>query len=218
MKQPHFTVLVPIYNTPGAHLIEAVHSLVDQDYIGPYQIILIDDGSTNPETIATIDKIVGHSTPTRTITKIRLEENQGTPVALNEGHRWVTTDYVAIHGSSDIAHHTKFRLQMAYLAKHPDTDVLGTNLFSFYDGDPNKSAIYTSNHIEEPMLRNSDNRYWVVNHGTVMYRQTAVMAVGGYNPALRRAQDVELWKRMWLAGYKFRNIEAVLYGWRKQKP
>ena len=47
-----------------------------------------------------------------------------------------------------------------------------------------------------------------------MYKLSAVNDVGGYTlPG--RYQDVDLWKRMALAGKKIRTLDVVTYAWRK---
>ena len=55
---------------------------------------------------------------------------------------------------------------------------------------------------------------WLTNHGTVMYKNQSVKDVGGYMLA-GRCQDVDLWKRMYKAGYKIRTLEPITYAWRK---
>ena len=51
------------------------------------------------------------------------------------------------------------------------------------------------------------------NHPVVMYRKSAVLAVGGYSD-LKRNQDVDLFGRMLYAGYKAENIDESLLWFR----
>lgn len=202
------TILIPIYNTAPHHLIEAVMSILDQDDGINHDIILIDDCSTaNP----TLDALEFAANLTDYIKLIRCPKNSGTSGALNLGHQHVKTEYVAIMGSDDISHPSRFRKQIEYLEANPETDVLGTNLFSFKNDDIYRRSIFTSSHEEKP---NVEERSWLVNHGTVIYRQSAVMEVGGYNPDFKRGQDVDLWKRM-RSKFIFRNVTEVLYAWRR---
>lgn len=209
------TVLIPIFNTKPAALLESVYSILNQDcgIAAIEKIILINDGSTDGSTEDAISYLQAHFPD---IIKVIDKPNGGTSSALNFGHATAQTDFVAIMGSDDISDKSRFRLQLDYLKKHPDTDVLGTNLFSFHNDDIRRKAIFTSTHRQIPTGASGDKR-WLVNHGTVIYRQTAVMAVGGYNEKVGRAQDVELWKRMNDKGFKFRNVESVLYAWRRYK-
>ena len=207
------TTLIPVYNTNPAHLYEAVNSILNQSWKGENTIIIIDDGSENDSTLNAIKELFH-----RDIISARgYDRNQGAAVALNEGHKLVETEYVAIHGSQDISHPDRFKKQIEFLEQNPEIDVLGTNLFSFFDEDIFRKPIFTSKHSGEINKSHSGGSTWFTNHGTVIYKQSSVIAAGGYNTAFRRAQDVELWGRMVKAGFKITNLTEVLYAWRKHK-
>lgn len=203
------TVLIPVYNTRPAPLLECFHSLIAAQKNRVFDINIIDDGSTHPETLEVLKMIVNHP-----YVRLLNKENGGTASALNLGHQYVKTEWVAIIGSDDICHPEKFDRQLAYIEKNPDIDVLGTNLFTFWDDDIFRKSIYTSQHYEIPAPRDS-NPNWFVNHGTVIYKQASVEKVGFYNEKYGRGQDVELWSRMKAANMKFRNLTEVLYGYRR---
>lgn len=205
------TCIIPVYNTRPDHLIECVYSILKQDDGIDHDIIIVDDGSENHETLMALKFLLSIS---RRIKLITLSVNSGTAVALNKGHEHCETEFIAIMGSQDVSDLSRFRVQREYLMLNTEVDVIGTNLFSYMEKDITRKSIFTSSHREKPPT-NAGN--WVVNHGTVVYRKSAVDSVGGYNGAYRRAQDVELWGRMMAAGFKFANITQVLYAWRKDK-
>jgi glycosyltransferase involved in cell wall biosynthesis len=203
------THLIPVFNTQPHHLLECVESIRNQD---ANPIMLIDDGSTSDATQGALDIIAGMDS---CFIK-RLPENTGTPFALNTGHSLIDTEWVAVMGSSDIALPGKYKAQIEYLQDHPETDVLGTSLTAFRD-TPQRSPWFTFSHPEKPKphTKKGHDPYFIVNHGTVVYRNEAVKKVGGYNNKYRRGQDVELWARMWQAGCTFRNLSKVYYLWRR---
>lgn len=213
MKKIDFTVLIPVYNTKAAELIEAVFSVhksnqtIEQDY----DIVLVDDGSSNVETCHALEFLriaLG-------VKIISMPKNMGTSAALNAGHDYIKTEYIALSGSSDISFPDRFKLQIEHLQEHPEIDVLGTNLFSFSDKDPYRTIKVKTQHAYiETLERRKEG--WLVNHGTVIYKNAAVKSVGGYTKP-GRAQDVDLWKRMLKAGKKLRTIKPVLYAWRRDK-
>ena len=205
------TVLIPVYNTNPAHLMEAANGILNQDDGNEHDIILLDDGSTNDGTIKAMRWI---SCMGKNITIDRALSNQGTSDALNAGHQLAKTEYVAIIGSDDVYDSTKFRKQIEYLQNHPETDVLGTQCFSFYDHDITRKSNWTSKHLEKPAFNKTG---FYVNHGTAIYRVKKAIEAGGYNLELRRGQDVDLWKRMYANGCVFRNLPEVLTGWRRFK-
>lgn len=209
MKNIDFNVLIPVFNTDPAHLYEAVRSILTQNIQQKFKIVIVDDGSTKASTIVAVNALRSSDIVIR-----RLDENKGTSVALNHGHEVIDSEFIAIMGADDISHRNRLINQVEFLQQQPKIDVVGTDLFSFKDNDIFRVPIWTSNHPEIPTLSNTKNG-WLVNHGTVMYRNQAVKDVGGYDPAKRRAQDVDLWGRMANAGKKFYNIKQTLYAWRK---
>jgi glycosyltransferase involved in cell wall biosynthesis len=204
-----FTVLIPVFNTKPDALMEAVSCIVNQT-VKAKKIIVIDDGSTDPKTFEMLE-VINRSPDVHVMF---MEVNEGTSGALNRGHLMVNTEWVAIMGSDDVCHPERFAKQVKYLEAHPNVDVIGTQLFSFKADDITRRSIFKSSHQLRPT---SIKDGWIVNHGTVMYRNSAVAKAGGYDLSKRRGQDVDLWRRMWAKGFKFANIQEILYGWRRYK-
>lgn len=215
--------IIPVFNTDPLHLMEAVNSVIYQNGVESPLIIIVDDGSTNKETLRLLNDLEWHELAL----VFKHDTNKGTASAFNTAHEFIENvrerenliEHVFLMGSSDISHPDRFRLQLDYLKKHPETDVLGTGLGAFYDNEKLfRKTAYTLVHPEKPELRTPpQNKYFIVNHGTVCYKQSAVMAVGGYDPAFRRAQDVNLWGRMYENKAVFRNIPQILYAHRREK-
>jgi glycosyltransferase involved in cell wall biosynthesis len=203
------TVLLTVYDTEPAAMLEALKCLLAQDYSEKFEIILIDDGSTKQSTLSMVD-FIGQTYASR-VTVMRVEHG-GSSTVYNAGLAKVTTPYAALM-HDDIFDTSKLRLQMQYMKKHPETDVLGTNLFSFYDDDLKRKPIYISQHKEKPVPREKGNRFWLVNNNTIVCKPKSILDAGGYTKS-GRAQDVELWSRMYPKGYIFRNVTEVMCGWR----
>lgn len=208
------TCLVPCFDTPGGHLIEAVNSLLYQNGVET-TVLVINDGSTRDDTIEALKMLACHPR----VRVHHLHSNTGTPAALNFGHAMIDTQYTVLMGGDDISHPDRLRHQIAYLEANPKTDVLGTGLWAFKDvGSSFRAKWFGFEHPEVPrpkMYPGVHDAYFLVNHGTVMYRNSAVKDVNGYDESKRRGQDVELWRRMHGAGKVFRNVTKVLYAFRR---
>lgn len=89
------SVIVPIYNT-GIYLMKCVESIVHQDY-GCFEIILVNDGSTDEETIKLCCKIENEYTFVRVIHK----ENGGSSSARNVGIANARGNYIVFIDSDD---------------------------------------------------------------------------------------------------------------------
>lgn len=201
-----FTVLIPVYNTKVLHLEECWQSLQNQT-LKPKEIIIVDDGSTDAATINYLDSLSRNGLA---VVKT-LDKNYGTSHALNVGHGICTTEYIALQGSDDISNPKRFEKQITAAMQRPDLDVIGTQIQAFYDHDPKRKNLFRSNHKSKP----KPGLGWQTNHGTVLYKNSAVKAVGGYNVEKRRAQDIDLFNRMMNAGHKFYNLHEVMYLWRR---
>lgn len=199
-----FTVLIPVFNTKVYHLNECWQSMQNQT-LKPKKIILIDDGSTDIDTINWLESKKDVATVKT------LDKNRGTSHALNVGHSLCETEYIALQGSDDISHNTRFERQAIEALKKPNVDVIGTQIAAFYDHDIKRKRLPMPIHAARPIA----GKGWQTNHGTVLYKNSAVQSVGGYNVDLRRAQDIDLFNRMMKAGLKFYNLHEVLYLWRR---
>lgn len=223
--------LIPTYNTPINQLAECVQSVIDQSY-HVQAIVILDDGSDNRVTTFELGKMINLKPDTLLLID-RSDVKTGTASALNRGHALIDEviqierdnsvkkypegpyDWVMIHGASDISHPDRVKKQVAYLQAHPETDVLSTGLTAFRGSKSNQ--LFSFVHPEKPIpgYRKGHDKYFIANHGTVIYRNSAVMKVGGYKEGYGRGQDVELWRRMHESGAIFRAIPQILYYWRR---
>jgi glycosyltransferase involved in cell wall biosynthesis len=201
----NFTVLIPVYNTPPSHLIQAFYSVYHQQDVTGYEIVLVNDGSDNPETLLALEML--SKLPRVTIIHHTLQK--GSPAARNTGLKAITTEYVAMMDSDDISAPNRFKMQLNYLQQRP-VDVLGTNLFGFTNA-LTMQPVFATAHKQIPDY----NQGWLTNHGTIFCRRQALLSSGGYDEKQLRVQDIVLWQRMYQLGYTFENVEDVLYAWRR---
>lgn len=204
-----FTVLIPVYNTDPVIFQEALDSVLNQSHPSPHPIVIVNDGSSKTGTLRVLIDL--QRDPRFHV--INHKFNQGTSAALNTGHEYIKSEYIALQGSDDVSLPDRFKKQCAYLQTRPEVDVLGAQLMIFWDNDPKRKSVFTSKHISQPRKTG-----YIVNHGTVMYKNQAVKDVGGYDVEFRRAQDINLFNRMITARKKIHNLSEVLYHWRRVKP
>lgn len=214
-----FTVAIPVFNTKPAELLEAVYSIINQSIKQDFEIVIVDDCSNNEETKEALNffdsKVFKVGDNKRKISIVRIvQKNGGTSSALNIAHDIIKSEYIAIMGSDDISHPDRFEKQIKHLEKNPQIDVLGTNLFSFYEDDIFRKQIFVSKHPYRVVATKST---WLTNHGTVIYKNKEVKKIGGYDETKRRAQDIDLFLRLYAAGKIICNLPDVLYAWRRRK-
>jgi glycosyltransferase involved in cell wall biosynthesis len=112
---PSVSVIVTAYNV-GEYLRRSIDSGLAQDYAGPFEVIVVDDGSTDdvPEIIASYgDRI-------RSVRK----PNGGLTSAVNAGLELATGELIASLDGDDIWPLDKLSRQATYLAEHPDVGLV----------------------------------------------------------------------------------------------
>lgn len=89
MSQRGISIIIPCFNA-RRYLIEAVSSVHEQPFECPYECIVIDDGSTDPETLDALEEVEAAGD-----TKVvRMKTNRGAQFARNVGLRSAKYDYI----------------------------------------------------------------------------------------------------------------------------
>jgi len=110
--------------------------------------------------------------------------------------------------SDDICVNKRFELQVDYLSKNLEIDVLGGNISEFLE-DLNEPVSYRNlpeQHLDILAFAKQRNP---MNHMTVMFKKTAIENVGGYLPIMG-FEDYYLWVRLLNSGSQFHNLQEVL--------
>lgn len=108
---PAVSVILPCYNT-GEFLPRALDSLRSQT-LDDFEIIVVDDGSTDPETIAYLDALPDHI-------RFLRQENQGLPAARNAGIKAARSDYVVPLDCDDWLEPDFLEKTLSALRSNPD--------------------------------------------------------------------------------------------------
>jgi glycosyltransferase involved in cell wall biosynthesis len=126
---PDVSVVIPTFNR-AAYLPESLESVLGQE--GPsFEVIVVDDGSTD-ETPAVLAR---YGDRIRVIAR----QHEGIAAARNAGLAAARGRFVAFHDSDDVALAGRLAVPHAYLAEHPEFDVVvgnGVFLTSGAGGEP----------------------------------------------------------------------------------
>jgi glycosyltransferase involved in cell wall biosynthesis len=181
------SVVVPTYNR-AALLDQAISSVLRQDY-RRWELLVIDDGSTD-DTAAVLQSYA-HEPRIRSFS----QPNSGQAVARNRGIQKARGEFVAFLDSDNLWLPHKLGIQMAYLAAHPEVDVLyGDTEIIDIDGRVLPRASTRPRHsgvVWRQLL--VDN---FVNFNTSVVRTEKLREVGGMDESVRRADDYDLWLRL----------------------
>lgn len=227
------SVVIPTYN--NAHLIgDALESVFKQSF-RDYEIIVVDDGSTDH----TRELLKPY---TERITYYH-QENQGLAVARNTGLRLAGGEYITYLDADDIWHPENLRVKADILKRFPGLggvfsdflifdasgvrDPRGTKkLFPFFrrTGRDFKDIFQHTDTVQvEP------GRSAIVHHGQVfdslfwgnfilptsmVFNRSFAQAVGEFRPHMRTQQDYEYWLRF-SKSYPLAYVDDVLVSYRR---
>ena len=207
------SILLPVFNTNRSYLLECYQSIVQQRW--PYlELVVVNDGSTAPETLRTLEEIQQDHP---NVQMIHLPENLGISAALNAGLEACTHEWIARMDADDIMLPEKIETQIQYLKEHPEVILLGTWERNFgSNGQPVNQAIKQHPAVVDAAFVIDQPDYYVLNHPTVMFRKSFVQSIGGYDESLQGyPEDYELWLRCLSNGAVIHNLQQVLMLYRK---
>ena len=205
----NFSVLISIYSKENPiYLTASLNSIINQTMV-PNEIVLVKDGPITDELNQVIDFFdIKYPKLFKIIT---LPENKGLGNALSIGILECSYDIIARMDTDDICNHYRFEKQLKFLESNLDVDLVGSNIeeFNITPGDLNRFRIMPEKGTA--IMKYSKYRN-PVNHPSVMFRKSKVLAAGNYKSDILFFEDFSLFIRMLQNGSKFYNLqENLLY-------
>jgi hypothetical protein len=158
---------------------------------GDFEFLIVDDGSDRRSS-AIIDDWAARDSRIRVIR----QENRGFVASLNRLLGEARAPLVARMDGDDICLPDRFAKQLAFLADHPDHGVIGTwSACIQADGSPHPLQPAPKPLSHQELVANF-GKGPLLNHNAVIYRRDLVRSVGGYRPAFRHCEDLDLWLRL----------------------
>lgn len=177
-----------MYNSTKT-IIRALDSIKNQSYKSDYQIIVVNDGSTDNSCGVVGDYLLKN--PDLNI-KLVDQVNGGVSKARNVGLKLADGDFVAFLDSDDEWLFDKIEKQLLVFEKNPDIDVLATNrnneYFETFLG--NKFTNVTKISSRLLLLKN------FLSPPTVMMRNRVVSEVGLFDEDQKYAEEGNYWIRV----------------------
>lgn len=192
------SVVITCYNL-GAYLQEALDGALAQTH-ADLEVLLIDDGSTDPATIAVLDRLAPHPR-----LRVFRTANQGVARARNFGIGEATGEYILPLDADDRIHPDYAARAAAILDANPDVAFVGCHYRTF----GLRQADYRPEEYRLPDMLVEN----VVPIASV-FRRTAWEAVGGYCPELNSIEDWDLWIGMLERGRRGVVIPEILFEYR----
>lgn len=202
------SVLMGIYNCAET-LEQAVVSIQNQTYQN-WELILCDDGSTD-NTYAVAERIAGNDPR---IILVKNDCNYGLNVTLNRCLSLATGEYIARMDGDDDCVPERFEKQLHFLKSHPEFDIVSSPMILFDEtGEWGRTTAKEYPQLEDVVTGSP------ICHAPVMMRKASLDAVHGYTEDVRmlRVEDVNLWIKLYAAGFRCYNLQEPLYRMRNDQ-
>jgi glycosyltransferase involved in cell wall biosynthesis len=202
---PSFSVLISVYNQEQPERLKvALESIWNKQALKPSEIVLVKDGPLTDE----LDKVVDQFKKNAPLKVISLEQNHGLGYALAYGLSYCSHGLIARMDSDDLSKPDRFEKQISFMNEHPEMDIVGTNIEEF-DHHPGEIRSHRRLPTTSSKLKLFSRMRSPFNHMTVVFKKTAVLDAGNYQP-FHVYEDYYLWVRMIQNGAKMANIPEYL--------
>lgn len=210
-----YSVLMSAYAKVNPdELTLSINSMLNQT-IKPDQFILIWDGPVGDELRNVVSKFDRDNPGVFTI--VQLPENHGLAYALNRGIDVSRNELIARMDSDDYSDPTRCEKQLKAFEADPELALLGTCVHNFQGTIDNIIPLNKTRPLDNEGIKQKLRRFSPFAHPSIMYKKSAVLACGGYDPELRRRQDYDLFSKMVNSyGYKAANLEEKLLFFRAE--
>ena len=202
--RPLISIITPVFNTPSAWLREAIDSVLAQAYEN-WELILIDDASTNRETLEVLSR---QSSRDGRIRLIRLEQNGGISMASNRGLAEAHGEWIGLLDHDDLLESDALFQTAKLLQAHSDADLI------YSDEDK-----LTEEGFAAPMFKPdwSPDFFLACNYlcHFITVRRELVLRIGGFSSQFDGSQDYDLLLRAIERTDRIHHIPRVLYHWRQ---
>ncbi len=201
-----YSVLMSVYfKEKPRYLRQSMESILNQT-VGSNDFVLVCDGPLNGELDAVIDEMQGKFGDKLNV--VRLAKNGGLGNALNEGIRHCKNDLVARMDSDDIAYLDRCEKQLKVFAETPEVSICSGIVEEFSTTPDEVDTRRVPPETNEEIIQFAKERN-PFNHPCVMYKKSAVEAVGSYQD-FYLLEDYYLWLRMLMKGFQGYNIQDPL--------
>ena len=201
-----YSVLMSVYHKERPEYLKQAIESIQVQSLSTNDFVLVCDGPLNDELDAVIQ--TKQLEMGENLNVVRLAKNGGLGNALNEGIKHCKNELVARMDSDDIAYPNRCEKQIAVFNTHSEVSIC-SGIVEEFTTDPNTvdtRRVPPETNAEIIEFAKKRNPF---NHPCVMYKKSAVKAVGSYQD-FYLLEDYYLWLRILMAGYQGYNIQEPL--------
>jgi glycosyltransferase involved in cell wall biosynthesis len=204
--KPLISVIMSVFN--GEEFLKLAVKSIQAQTVRDFEFIIVNDGSTD-KSQPILDGFAAEDPRIRLISR----ENRGLIASLNEAAALAEGLFLARMDCDDIAHPTRFELQLQEFYERPNLVALGSQV-NFV----NKEGLPLGKELQYPvgmtaMLKNYPLGGPFIAHPSLMMRRSSFNLVGGYRAPFIAAEDLDLLYRLIAIG-EIDNLDQRLLDYR----
>lgn len=202
----NYSVLMSVYYRETPEFLNQAMESIQTQTLSTNNFVLVCDGPLN----SALDKVIAAKQREMgmALDVIHLTKNGGLGNALNEGIKHCKNELIARMDSDDIAYSDRCEKQIKVFNSHPEVSICSGIVEEFTARPDIVDARRAPPETNEEIVAFAKKRN-PFNHPCVMYKKSAVEAVGSYQD-FYLLEDYYLWIRMLMAGYQGYNIQEPL--------
>ena len=203
-RRPRFSILTPIYNTPPGLLGEAVRSVLAQSY-EDWELIVVDDASTDPATVALL---AGGPWADPRVRVARRPTNGNISAATNSAADAATGDWFVLLDHDDVLHPEALARLAIAIDREPDADLIYSDDDKIDLTGARFAPQFKPDWSPELLLS-----FCYTGHVSAV-RASLYREVGGMRLGFEGSQDHDFWLRASERARGVAHVPHVLYHWR----
>ncbi len=204
MADPQFSVVTPVYNPPPRFLRAAIRSVQAQTF-GAWELILVDDHSSDPEVLPILDASARADPRIRVIKR---SENGGISAASNDAVAAATGEFIALLDHDDELRPSALEVMAQAIKQEPEADCLYSDHDCVTEGGVH-FGLFEKPDWSPERLRHLN----YASHLSVL-RADLVRAAGGFDSRYDGAQDHDLILKVAERARQVVHVPKCLYSWR----
>ncbi len=203
MYKYKFSAVLPVYKKVSIKEFKnSFYSIINQILL-PNELLILIDGPIKENVKNFIFK---KKKKYKFIKLLIFSKNNGLGYVLNKAIKKCKYNYIARCDADDISEKSRFQLQMNFLKKNRNIDVLGSNVYEMKNNKIYSKKIMSQFHeniIRKIYFRNP------INHSTVFFKKKTILKAGNYED-VRFYEDYFLWFKILKNNGVFHNLDLFL--------
>ncbi|MCD6290041.1 MAG: glycosyltransferase [Anaerolineae bacterium] len=204
--RPKVSIVIPVYNK-APYVREAVESALQQRVSFPYEVIVVDDGSTDGSA-----EVLEQLADERPELVVIHQENAGVAAARNRGIQLAMGRYICCLDGDDAIDPLFLERTTAALDADPGLGIAYTDMLVFGDW-PGRGKWQHVVRADEYDFERLKKRNFIPCCN--LFRRVAWERAGGYKDINPSWEDYELWLNMGKLGWYGRRVPGPLFRYRK---